>query len=630
MSIDTFPKILAENCQKWGSQCAMRNKDRGIWQEYTWGDVFRKVKDLCLGLMALGLKRGDKVVIIGDNVPEWFWTMFAIHATGGISVGIFVDAIPQEVKYITNHSDAKFAIVADQEQTDKFLQIKSELPQLKKIIYWDPKGLAHYDDPFLIDFEQLIQMGQVYGKNHPGIYEESIANGKGEETCAYYYTSGTSGMPKGAKVTYNAIIASVNAFITKAEINQRDEFVSCFPAAWIGDTLFATIPALVSGAKLNFPEEPETLQEDLREIGPTIVAYSPKQWESLAALTEFKILDGGALQRFFYNLFLPIGLKRADFRSTGAKPNILWKFLFILSDLLVLKRLLDKLGLRYTRVPITGSAAMSDETFRFWRALGLELRQIYASTEAGLVSGHDRGDIKDETIGKIASGVEVKISDQEEILVRGPSLFSGYHKDPEKTKEVLKDGWFHTGDAGYIREDGHLVFLDRLADLRELSSGYKYAPQYIEGLLRTSTYIRDALAIGDNKRAYVSTIININFDNVGKWAETHHISYTTFADLSQKKEIAGLIKNDIDRVNKKLMDPIKIKKYVLLHKEFDADEAELTRTRKLRREFMEKRYSDLIEAIYMDREEVPIEADVKYQDGRISKVKTAIKIVKSG
>jgi long-chain acyl-CoA synthetase len=630
MSNDTIPKIFAENCQKWGDKCAMRNKDRGIWQVYTWRDVYEKVKNISLGLMALGLTRGDKVVIIGDNVPEWFWAMFATQAAGGISVGIFVDAVPQEVKYITDHSDAKFAIVADQEQTDKFLQIKSEVSQLKKIIYWDAKGLVHYDDSSLMDFEQLMQIGQEYGKKHLGIYEESVTEGKGEDICAYYYTSGTSGLPKGAMVTYNAIIASVNAFIMKAEIDEKDEFVSCFPAAWIGDTLFATIPHVVSGAKLNYPEEPETLQEDLREIGPRVVAYSPKQWESLSALTEFKISDGGALQRFFYNLFLPIGFKRADFRSAGTKPNMIWRLLFVLGDLLVFKRVLDKLGLLYVRVSITGSAAMSDETFRFWRALGLELRQIYASTESGFVSGHDKGDIKDETIGKIASGVRVKISDQGEILVSGPGLFCGYHKDSEKTKEVLKDGWFHTGDAGYIREDGHLVCLDRLADLRELSSGQKYAPQYIEGLLRTSPYVKDALAIGNKEKAYISTIININFDNVGKWAETHHISYTTFADLSQKKEIAGLIKKDIDRVNKKLVDPMKIKKYVLLYKEFDADEAELTRTKKLRREFMEKRYSDLIECIYTDKEEVPIEADVKYQDGRTGKIKTAIKIVKSG
>jgi long-chain acyl-CoA synthetase len=627
MNLDTIPKILYENSQKWANEPAMRNKERGIWREYTWKEVYKQVKYLSLGLTRLGLAKGDKAIVIGDNMPELFWAGFAVQVAGGINIGVFVDSIPQEIKFIVNHSDAKFAIVADQEQTDKLLQIKHEIPQVEKIIYWDAKGLAHYDDPLLMDFGQLKQIGSDYDKECPGTFEENIRKSKGEDICAYYYTSGTGGIPKAAMLTYDAIMASSKAHIEKIKLRRRDELVSCFPAAWIPDTIFATVPHLITGAKLNFPEEPETLQEDLREVGPHVVAYGPKQWESLSALIEFKISDGVALQRFFYRLFQPSGFKRADFKVLGKKPSLPWKFLFALGDLLVFKRILDKVGLRRVRVAITGSASMSTETFRFWRALGLELRQIYAGTESGLVSGHEDGDVKDETVGRIAEGVDVKISDQGEILVKGPGTFSGYYKDSEKTKEVLEEGWFHTGDAGYVREDGHLVFLDRLSDVKELANGHKYAPQYIEGLLRSSPYIKDTLVIGDQDKRFISTIIDIDFDNVGKWAESHHISYTTFADLSQKKEVAGLIRKDIDRVNEKLESWLRIKKYVLLHKEFDPDEAELTRTRKLRRGFMEKRYLDLINAIYADQEEILIEAEVKYQDGRIGTVKTPIKIV---
>jgi long-chain acyl-CoA synthetase len=333
------------------------------------------------------------------------------------------------------------------------------------------------------------------------------------------------------------------------------------------------------------------------------------------------------LQKYCYNLFRPVGFKRADLRVMGARPGIGWRILFEIGDLLVFKPLLDKLGLRQCRVAITGSAAMSSETFRFWRSLGLELRQVYAGTESGFVSGHDGDDIRDETIGTIPPTVQVKISDEGEILVGGPGIFLGYHKDQERTESVLKDGWFHTGDAGYIREDGHLVFLDRLADLKEIAGGHKYAPQYIEGLLRASPYIKDALTIGDKTKPYIAAVINIDFDNVGKWAESNHVSYTTFTDLSQKKEVADLIRKDIDRTNKKVESPFRIKKYVLMHKEFDADEAELTRTRKLRRGFMEGKYVDLISTIYEGKAEALVEAEVAYQDGRTAKVRTPIKIV---
>lgn len=623
---DTIPKLIKNNYERWPNRTAMCMKSRGIWKRYSWKDYYEKVKYFSLGLISLGFQPGDVACIIGDNEPEWFWAEFAVQAAGGIATGIFVDSIPSEVKYIAEHSGAKFAIANDQEQTDKFLEIRDELPMLKKVVYWDPKGLKNYDAPLLISFASVVELGMDYEKTHPNLFEQNVEGGKGDDPAFIYYTSGTTGLPKGAVLTHKALINTAKAFISRYPLTQDDDLVSNFPPAWVGDSFFATIPHLLTGARLNFPEEPETIAQDTREVGPDFVIYGPRQWESLVSEIQVKITDANPVKRFFYNLFMPVGYKVADLGFEGEKPSLLWQALHGIAYVTLFRPLKDKLGLGKARFAVTGSSVLSLDTFRLIHAIGVELRQSYASTEAGFISSHSRGEIDFQSVGRPVYGVEVRLTEQGELLVRSDCIFSEYHKDPEKTATVLEDGWCHTGDAVHINENGHLVFLDRLEHMGELVSGAKYAPQYIEGRLRFSPYIKDAMVIGGKEREFVSAIVNIDFAMVGKWAERKGIPYTTFVDLSQKEEVADLIRQDLMRVNSYLPEASRVRRFVLLHKEFDPDEAELTRTRKLRREFMETRYKDLIDAMYSDKETVMAEAPVTYRDGRKGVVRTAIKV----
>ncbi len=624
--VDTIPKLIRRNNERWADRVAYTKKDFGIWQTYTWKEYYEKVKYFSLGLISLGLERGDRVCIIGDNEPEWFWGEFATQAAGGITTGIFVDSIPSEVKYIAEHSDSKFAIVNDQEQADKFLEIQGELPLLKKVIYWDPKGLKNYDDPILTSFAEVVELGKEYEKEHPGLFEQNVENGTGDDTAFIYYTSGTTGLPKGAIITHHALITTAAGFVGRYPLNETDDLFSNFPAAWVGDSFFATIPHLLSGARVNFPEEEETVREDIREIGPNFAIYGPRQWEGLVSDIQVKMIDAHPLKRFCYNLFLPIGYKMADYTLEGKRPNLFWRAVYQVAYLLLFRPLKDQLGLSKCRFAVTGSSVLSLDTFRLIHAIGIELRQNYAGTEAGFISSHGKGDIKFESIGRPAVGTEARVADDGELLIRSDCLFKGYHKDTEKTESCLIDGWFHTADCVYVNPEGHLIFMDRLKDMGELRTGAKYAPQYIEGRLRFSPYIKDAMVVGGTDRDFVSGIINIDFAMVGKWAENHRVPYTTFVDLSQKDEVAELVKKDLARVNNYLPPESRARKFVLLHKEFDPDEAELTRTRKLRRGFVEERYKALIDAMYEDKEEVVVEATVTYRDGRQGVVKTAIKV----
>ncbi|MQY72816.1 MAG: AMP-binding protein [Dehalococcoidia bacterium] len=623
---NTIPKLIRRNYEQWPRSAAMAMKNFGVWQRYSWQDYYDSVKYFSLGMISLGLEPGDVVCIIGDNEPEWFWAEFATQAAQGIVTGIFVDSIPSEVKYVAEQSGAKFAIVNDQEQTDKFLEIKEELPELKKVIYWDPKGLRNYDDPILIAFTEVIKLGREYEKAHQGIFEQNVERGKGSDTAFIYYTSGTTGLPKGAVLTHQALINTSQAFVDRYPLSKNDDLVSNFPAAWVGDSFFATIPHLLSGARLNFPEEPETIAEDTREVGPSFVIYGPRQWESLVRDIQIKMIDAHPLKRFAYRLFMPVGYKMADFHFANKKPSLFWRLLYGIAYFLLFRALKDRLGLNNIKFAVTGSSVLSLDTFRLIHAIGIELRQNYGSTEAGLISSHGKGEIKFESVGRPAIGTEVRITDEGELLVRNNCLFSGYHKDDKKTVETLVDGWCRTGDAVNIDNDGHLLFIDRIDHLGQLRSGIKYAPQYVEGRLRFSPYIKDAMVIGGKDKDFVSAIINIDFGMVGKWAERHHIPYTTFVDLSQKEAVADLIRKDLLRVNGYLPEPARVQRFVLMHKEFDADEAELTRTRKIRREFMEERYKELIESLYKNGQEIDVKAPVTYRDGRKGFVSTSIKV----
>jgi long-chain acyl-CoA synthetase len=621
-----LPKLVKQNAERWPDKPAMCIKRLGIWERYTWADYYCHVRYFALGLMQLGLKPGDTVAIIGDNEPEWFWGEFAVQAAGGIATGVFVDSVPSEVEHIAKHSGARFALVNDQEQADKFLELRAKLPAIEKIIYWNPKGLKNYDEPILISFTDVIKNGKEFEKEYSERFDAHLTHGKPDDTAFIYYTSGTTGLPKGACLSHRALINTAKSFLGRFPLSEKDDLISNFPAAWVGDSYFATIPHLLSRARINFPEEPETIAEDTREVGPNFVIYGPRQWESLVSDIQIKMMDAHLIKRLAYKICLPIGYKMADIKLAGKKPSLLWRVLHFLANGLLFHPLKDKLGLSRVRFAVTGSSVLSLDTFRLIHAVGIELRQNYGSTEAGYISSHGEGEIRFESVGRPVLGTEVRISDSGELMVRSPSMFSGYHQNPQKTAETLSHGWCHTGDAVNIDQQGHIIFLDRLEHMGELASGVKYAPQYIESRLRFSPYIKDAMVVGGRDKDFVSAIINMDFAMVGKWAERHHVAYTTFVDLSQKQEVAALVAGDLRRVNSFLPEAARARRFVLLHKEFDPDEAELTRTRKLRREFMEKRYKDLIDSMYGNNSEVKVEAPVTYRDGRRGVVTTSIKV----
>jgi len=623
---DTVPKLFLQQYKKYGdNKLAVVQKDYGIWQPYAWKEQYEYVKYFSLGLTSLGLEPGDKVSIVGDSDRHWYWSRWAIMAAGGVVVGMYADSIPSELKYIAEHSDSKFVIADDQEQVDKMLEIKDELPLLKKIIYWDPKGLRNYEEPIIISFKQVMELGRDYEQQHPEAFEENVARPKPDDIALLVYTSGTSAEPKGAILTHEGILASIAAYDRAEPFYATDRFFASPVPAWIAGPLFS-LWVLKSGCTMFYPEEPETLQEDTREIAPDIVFYGARFWESIASMVLAKMVDATFFKKFLYFLFMPVGYKLAQFKMENRPPSIFWNALYQVANLSVFRPLRDKLGLSRTRIGITAGAMTSPDTFRFFHAIGVNLKQSYGLTEAMPVTHHRSGDIRFDTLGNIAPGFEARITDDGEILARGNGVFKGYYKMPEKTAEVLENRWFHTGDAGHIAEDGHIIYLDRVAEMGELASGQKYAPQYVESRLRFSPYIKDAIALGDQSRDCVAALINIDFENSARWAEANKVVYTTFADLSQKPEVFELVRKDIERVNKNLPEHSKIKKFANLHKELDPDEAELTRTRKLRRGFLDERYHDLVDAIYQGKSEFTAEAAITYRDGRKGTIKTVVKI----
>lgn len=623
---DTLAKLLKRNYEKYGdTKVAMRVKERGIWKEHTWRDYYEQVKYFSLGLISLGFEHGDRISIIGENKPQWFWAQMAAQAVGGIAVGIYTDCGPQEVKYFVTHSDSKFVIAHDQEQVDKVLQIKDELPLVKRIIYWDPKGLWSYDDPLLMSFDEVVELGKGYEEVHPQLFEENIMKGGPDDIAIFVYTSGTTGLPKAVVQTQEGM-GKMEAWWEVDKWNELDQYVSFIPPAWATEQALGIAGALLSGMEVNFIEKPETVQENIREIGASVLFFGPRLWESVMSTIQAKIADTTLLKRFLYYLFLPVCYKVADLRLAKRKPGWLWRILYAFGGWLVFDALKDKIGLSRVRCAYTAGSAVSPDILHYFQAIGVNIKQLYGGSEQGTISLHRDGDIKWETSGSILPGREVKLSEQGEMLTRGGSVFIGYHKNPEATEEKMKGGWYHTEDFGYVDEDGHVICLDRMEDLRELSGGRKFSPQYTEIRLRFSPYIKDAVVIGGEDKAYVTAIINIELDNVGRWAEVRRLPYTTFTDLSQKPEIIDLIREEISKVNKTLPEWTRMKRFVNLHREFDADEAELTRTRKLRRTFVEDRYHDLIAALYGEDAEYAVEAPITYRDGRTGVIKTAVKV----
>ncbi len=623
---DTLPKYLLDTTARQPKQIAMRKKYLGIWREFTWEESCANVRDFALGLVSLGLKRGDKVAILGENDPEYYWAEIGVQCAGAVAVGIFTDAGPAEIQYVVSHSDAAFVLAKDQEQCDKVLAGRAQLPLVKKVIYWEERGMWNYHDDWLMSFAAVQKLGRERHAREPHPFEQIIAEGQGDDLAIFCYTSGTTGQPKGAMITHHNLIAGYQN-VTQIDTRRRtDEFLSFLPMAWITEHVLGLTGHVIAGNVVSFPEEPETVQQNMREIAPHSLLFSSRLWENVVSTIQVRINDTSRINRLLYNTFLPIGYRVADLKFAKKPVPLHLRALNALGEALVFQPLRDKFGLNRVRIAYTSGSALSPDMLRFCRAVGLNLKQLYGSTEAEIHTFHRDDDIKFESVGKPAPGVQVQISAEGEILVKSDCVFQGYYKSPQTTAEKLTDGWFHTGDAGYLDADGHLIYLDRVADLIELAGGQKYSPQYIEGRLKFSPYTKDVMTIGGKQRPYVTAIINIDFENVGRWAERHGLGYTTFVDLSQKPEVYDLIRADVERVNKTLPPPARVRKFVLLHKEFDPDEAELTRTRKLRRGFMEERYREMIETMYGGGNQVSVRASVKYRDGRTGIIETAVRV----
>jgi long-chain acyl-CoA synthetase len=624
---DTFPKLLVRNAETFGDRkVAMREKEFGIWQEFTWKEYHDHVKYFSLGMVSLGLALGDKVAIIGDNRPEWVWGEVAAQAAGAVPLGLYQDSTLKEVSYIIDHSNASFVLAEDQEQVDKILDMKEQLSKVRYIIYSDPRGMRGYKQPFLLDFKEVENFGRELEQRDPGLFAKNVAAAKYEDLAFICYTSGTTGFPKGAMLSFRNFLSMAANLMEVDNKFEKDEFVSFLPLAWIGEQMMCLSSALITGFTVNFPEKPETVQENIREIGPTIMFSPPRIWENMTSTVQVKVMDASALKRWMYNWALPVGYAYSDavFRKEAIPPLLRLKQK--LSYALVFRALKDRLGLLRIRSASTGGAALGPDVFKFFNAMGVNLKQIYGQTEiSGISCIHREGDINFDSVGKPIPETEIRLSDSGEILSRSPSVFLGYYKNPEETEKTLSDGWLHSGDAGYFTKDGHLVVIDRVKDVMHLNDATRFSPQFIENKLKFSPYIKECVCLG-NQRDFIASMICIDYPNVGKWAEGHRLSYTTYTDLAAKPEVLELLAKEVGKVNATLPETTRVKKFVPLYKELDADDDELTRTRKVRRAFVGERYKHVIEAMYAGENAIPIDATIKYQDGKTSRIKTTLTI----
>ncbi|MBW7881763.1 MAG: AMP-binding protein [Caldilineaceae bacterium] len=630
----TLPQFFLERVRQYGARkVALRQKEYGIWQECTWQDSYVQVRDIGLGLYALGLQRGDRVATVGDNDRYYLWAYLGLLAAGGVQVGLYTDAGSEEMAYVIDHSDAVFVFAKDQEQCDKLLEMRDRLPKVRRVIYWDDRGLWNYDEPWLVALEEVQTLGRQLADQDATCFEEEVAKGQGDDLAVLCYTSGTTGLPKGAMLTHTNLLSATAAFHQVDPRLDSDNHVSLLPLGWIAEHVLGVAPHVMYGMVMNFPEAPETVRANVREIAPEGILYNSRLWDNLVGTVQVRMSDASWLNRKLYSWFLGVGYQMAEKRIANQPAGIGLRLAYRLGDLFLFTPLRDQLGLSQVRSAYTAGAALSPDAMRFFHALGINLKQIYGSTEvAGGATLHRDGDVKFASVGKPAPGIEVRIADDGEIQIAGPNVFQGYYKSDDATAQALAidpDGrrWFRTGDAGYIDKDGHVIYLDRVKDMVTLASGEHFSPQFIEGRLKFSPFIRDVMAVGGPEWDFATALIIIDFENVGNWAEKQGIGYTTFLDLSQKPEVYALIAGAVQDVNASLPAAGRVRRFVLMHKEFDADEAEMTRSRKLRRGFLAQRYDGIIAAMYRGDERVRVHAPVRYQDGREGVVETELRIM---
>jgi long-chain acyl-CoA synthetase len=623
----TLPRLLLRNAKDLARHTAIREKDRGIWQSYTWADYLAHVRDFALGLAALGFKRSDRLSVIGDNRPRLYWAQVAAQCLGGASVPVYQDSLAKELAYVWNHADVSVIVAEDQEQVDKILALRAELPHLRLVIYDDPRGMLHYRHDWLKSFADVEALGREFAKTHAGYFDSAIEAGKSGDLAFICYTSGTTGTPKGAMLTHANAIETAKIAADVEKYRADDEYLAYLPMAWVGDAFYTLILSLYAGFACNCPESPETVQRDLRELGPTLLLAPPRIWENMLTAVQVKGTDATPLKRRVFETFRGVAERAETLRAEGKPVPLGLRLMRALGEFFVYGPVRDQLGLRRVRTALTGGAPLGPDTFRFFRSIGVNLKQVYGCTEVtGLTSLQPDGEANPTTAGRPCPGIEVRIAERGEVLVKGPGVFKGYLKDDAATREVIDaEGWFHSGDAGFFDPRGHLVIIDRAKDCGVTAGGEAFAPQFIENKLKFSPYIREVVAFGHEK-PFVVAMLAIDMNTVGSWAERRGIPYTSYMDLSQKPETRALIREEIRKGNETLPDGTRVRRFLLLTKDLEADDAEMTRTRKVRRRFVAEKYAPVIDAFYGGRDEVELTTTITYEDGRQASLKSRVHI----
>jgi long-chain acyl-CoA synthetase len=628
--IDTFPRLMLHHAHVRPDHPATREKDLGIWQTWSWRDVAGEVRAIACGLAAEGFGRGMHLAIVGDNRPRLYWAMIAAQALGGVPVPMYQDAPAAEFVFVLNDAEIDYALVEDQEQVDKLLEAQPQVPTLRHVYYDDPRGLRNYDG--VTSFDQLVERGRAYDRAHPGFFDEQVALGRAEDVSGMLYTSGTTGKPKGVRQTHAAFIAAAKGSAEFDRLKPSDSVLSYLPMAWVGDHLFSFAQWLYVGFTINCPESGDTVMTDLREIGPTYYFAPPRVFENLLTQVMIRMEDAGAIKRWLFGHFTDVARRCGTRILDGGKVPPSDRLQYALGNLLVYGPLRNVLGMSRIRVAYTAGAAIGPDLFRFYRSIGINLKQLYGSTEtcAYVCLQPDRG-VQFDTVGEAAPGVELAIADDGEVLVRGPMLLKEYYKRPDATAESIDaQGYFHTGDAGFVDPGGQLKIIDRAKDVGKLANGAMFAPNYIENKLKFFPHIKEAVAFGAG-RDRVCAFINIDVGSVGNWAERRGIAYSGYTDLAAKPEVYELIRRCVEQVNEALaaepgLAPSQVRRFLILHKELDPDDDELTRTRKVRRGFIAEKYAVLIDALYAGRAVQHIETLVKFEDGRSGLVAADLRI----
>ena len=622
---DTYPKMLRLNAAEHGKEIALREKDFGLWRVFTWNDYQNRVRDFTLGMIELGIKRGDVIGIIGDNRPDWVAAEIAAHAVGGMSLGMYRESLPEEVLYLLTYGETKIVFAEDEEQVDKLLELGDRAPHLKHIVYSDPRGMRKYSDPRLLDADKLAKMGRDRAAREPQLYDQLVDATKGDDVAILCTTSGTTSNPKLAMLAAGRVLSHCANYLAFDPKGPDDEYVSVLPLPWIMEQVYALGKGLLSRMKVNFVEEPDTMMNDFREIAPTFVLFAPRIWEAIAADVRARVMDASPLKQRLYDVGMKAGLAAlADGKHSA------------LADTLLFRALRDRLGFSRLRSAATGGAALGPDTFKFFRAMGVPLRTLYGQTETlGAFTLHKPDEVDPDTTGvSMADSIEIEIRDPDingvgEIVVRHPNMFSGYYKNEAATAVDMRDGWMHSGDAGYFNKAKQLVVIDRIKDLAQTSRGDRFSPQYIENKLKFSPYVAEAVVLGDG-RDYLAAMLCIRFSIVSKWAEKNRLSFTTYTDLSSRPETYELLRKEVEAVNATLPPAQRISKFLLLYKELDADDGELTRTRKVRRTVINEKYGDIINAIYGDRPDIDIDTVIRFQDGTTQRIRCTLPVIDLG